>query len=169
VAALMRKICGVETPSDRSTATTMGPTTRDPLIMVLLSDTEPARSSRLTSVGSMADHAGALSAFPTPTPHATRKMAQILASALASGASMAEKNSCTNWVPMSQRRRSKRSAMTPAGIERNNNGPSWANTMRPTTEALPVRSSTYTGSTTFCIHVPMFELNDATHIRRNLG
>ena len=47
--------------------------------------------------------------------------------------------SCVICMEMSQRRRSNLSARTPAKIDRNNSGPSWAKIMMPTREALPVR------------------------------
>lgn len=147
----------------------IGPTTRDPLIIAEFSETEPAMSSRSTNVGSMADHAGAFSALPMPTPSATRKMAQIGASAAANGASNAENASCSNCIAMSHLRRSNRSAITPAGMDKKSSGPSWAKTIRPTIDALSVRSSTYSGSTTFCIHVPMLDENEAIHMRRKSG
>jgi hypothetical protein len=78
--------------------------------------------------------------LPTPTPRATTNIAHNGASAATSGASAIEKHIWTICIAMSHRRRSKRSAMTPAGIDSNSSGPSWANTSRPTTDALPVRS-----------------------------
>ena len=142
VAALNRKNCEVVTPSGASTATMIGPITRLPLIIVEFSEIDPGRSARLTSVGSMADHAGALSALPMPTPSATRNSDQIGASAAASGNSAAENTSWTICIAISQRRRSKRSAITPAGIDSSRSGPSWANTSSPTIDARPVRSYT---------------------------
>ena len=59
--------------------------------------------------------------------------------------------------------------MTPAGIDSSSSGPSCANTSNPTTDALPVRSYTYAGSTTFCIQVPMLLANEPAHMRRKSG
>lgn len=81
----------------------------------------------------------ALSALPMPTPSAVANIAQIGASAAARKNRPTEKASCTSCMATSQRRRSNRSAMTPAGMDSTSSGPSWANTSRPTTEALPVR------------------------------
>ncbi len=39
----------------------------------LFSDNAPGKSTGRTSDGNMADHAGAFSALPTPTPSAARK------------------------------------------------------------------------------------------------
>jgi hypothetical protein len=147
----------------------IGPTTREPLMVSEFSDTEPERSALLTSVGSIADQAGALSALPTPTPRATRKIDQTGASAEASGASAAENASCTSCIAISHLRRSNRSAIRPAGMERKSSGPSWANTITPTSDVLPVRLRMYTGSSTFCIQVPTLEAIEAIHMRRKSG
>ena len=74
VAAFMKKNPAVVTPTCESTATMIGPTTRDPLMTTLLSDSAPGRSTGRTSEGNMADHAGAFRALPIPTPSAARKM-----------------------------------------------------------------------------------------------
>ena len=169
VIALMMKISAIEAPSDRNTTTKIGPTTREPLIIAEFNDTAPGKSINVTSVGNIADHAGELRALPAPTPKATTKIDQVGASPATNGASSAEKESCTSCIAISHLRRSKRSAITPAGIERNSSGPSCAKATRPTSAVLPVRSRMYTGSTTFCIHVPMLDVNDAAHILRNLG
>ena len=117
----------------------IGPTTREPLIPVLLSAIAPDKSSERTSDGSIADHAGALSAFPTPTPKAATKSAQIGGVPSASVASATENESCTTCIEMSHFFRSKRSAMTPAGMDKKSSGPSWAKMSKPTIDALPVR------------------------------
>ena len=142
MAAFSRKNSEVVTPNGASTATMIGPITRLPLIIVEFSEIEPDRSALPTSVGSMADHAGALRALPMPTPRATTNIDQIGASVAARGNSAIEKSIWTICIATSQRRRSKRSAITPAGMESSSSGPSWANTSRPTIEALPVRSYT---------------------------
>jgi hypothetical protein len=136
---LMRKNCAVVTPSTLRPATMIGPTTRDPLMFVELSEIAPGRSCRLTMVGNAADHAGAFKALPMPTPIWTMNSAQIAASRAASGASAAENTSCTDCMAINHFRRSKRSAITPPGIARISSGPSWAKTSRATIDALPVR------------------------------
>ncbi len=117
----------------------MGPTTREPLMTVLLSAIAPDKSSGRTSDGNIADQAGALSAFPIPTPKAAAKSAQIGGVPSASVASATEKESCTTCIEISHFLRLKRSAITPAGIDKNNSGPNWAKMSNPTTDALPVR------------------------------
>jgi len=124
VMALMTKISEIEAPAERSSTTNIGPTTREPLIIAEFNDTAPGRSWRVTSVGNIADHAGEFSAFPAPTPNATAKIDQIGALWATSGASKAENASWTNCMAINHLRRSKRSAMTPAGIDRNSSGPS---------------------------------------------
>ena len=47
----------------------IGATIREPLTTVLLSEIAPGRSSAFTNVGNTADHVGALSAAPMPTPN----------------------------------------------------------------------------------------------------
>ena len=117
----------------------IGPTTRDALMFVELSEIAPGRSCRLTRVGSIADQAGMFNALPMPTPIWTMNSAQIAASWATSGASAAENTSCRVCIAISHLRRSKRSAITPPGMARINNGPSWAKTRRATTDAFPVR------------------------------
>ena len=117
----------------------IGPTTREPLMTVLLSAIAPDKSSGLTSEGNIADHAGALSAFPIPTPKAAAKSAQIGGLPSARVANATEKESCTTCIETSHFLRSKRSAMTPAGMDKKSSGPSWAKMSKPTTDALPVR------------------------------
>jgi hypothetical protein len=55
----MKKKPAVVTPTCESTATMIGPTTRDPLMTTLFSDNAPGKSTGRTSEGNMADHAGA--------------------------------------------------------------------------------------------------------------
>ena len=74
VAAFMKKKPAVVTPTCESTATMIGPTTRDPLMTTLFSDNAPGKSTGRTSEGNMADHAGAFNALPTPTPSAARNI-----------------------------------------------------------------------------------------------
>ncbi len=117
----------------------IGPTTRDPLMLVEFSEIAPGRSCRFTRVGNAADQAGMFNALPMPTPSWTMNNAQIAALWAASGASAAENTNCTDCIAISHLRRSNRSAITPPGIARISSGPSWANTSRATIEALPVR------------------------------
>ena len=44
-------------------------------------------------------------------------------------------------------------------VDRNSSGPSCAKKMIPTNVGEPVSFSVYAPSTTFCIHVPMFDAN----------
>ena len=94
----MKKNCDVVTPQADSTATMMGPITRDPLMSVEFNAIAPDKSCGGTRVGSDADHAGAFNALPMPTPHCMRNSNQIAASFAASGNIMNEKNNCNICV-----------------------------------------------------------------------
>ena len=80
----------------------IGPTTREPLITVEPSASAPGRSSGLTSDGTIADQAGALSALPMPTPSAAANSHQKLASTSASVARSARAVGRVLTVPLSR-------------------------------------------------------------------
>ena len=140
VTALNAKKCQASAPNGANTATRIGPTTREPLMSVEFSDIAPGKSAGGTSDGNIADHAGMFMAPPIPTPSWATNNAQIGASARASTASTTEKLSITICIDANHLRRSTVSAMTPAGIASNNNGPIWAKISSATIDALPVRS-----------------------------
>src|SRR3954449_10162296 len=77
VTALMRKNSDVVTPTVLRPATTIGPTTREPLIIVEFSEMAPDRSCLCTRGGSAADHDGAFNTLRRPTASWTRKSPQI--------------------------------------------------------------------------------------------
>ena len=140
VTALNAKKCHASAPSGAKSATKIGPTTREPLMSVELSDIAPGKSARGTSDGNIADQAGMFIAPPMPTPSWATNNAQIGASTRAKAANTTENTSITTCMAANHLRRSTESAMTPAGMASNNNGPICAKISSATSDALPVRS-----------------------------
>ena len=134
--------------------------TRDRFICTDCSDTAPGRSARGTSVGRIAAIAGALNELPTPIAktHATSATRDGSPPA-ASTARTIDSTNCSTWVMISSLRRSTTSASTPPTVDMNSNGPSCAKNRMPTNTADLVSSYPNAPSSTFCIHVPMFDAN----------
>jgi hypothetical protein len=71
------------------------------------------------------------------------------------------------WQNRTMRRRSKRSAIAPAGIATTSSGRVGAATMRPTHSAEPVSSSMSQAAATVWSREPRLETTDAAHRLRN--
>jgi hypothetical protein len=128
-------------PATARIAASTGPMTRVPLIIAELSEIAPGRSWRCTSSGIDDWNAGALSALAIPMPSCAAKIVQSALS-LATKTAMAMVSNTEHVCMVScSFCFETRSARTPPGIDSTSSGPSWANTIRPTSAGRPVRSS----------------------------
>ena len=110
-----------------------GPTTRERFIWTDCRETAPGMSRFGTSIGRMAEKAGALRALPMPTASTQAKTSPVDGWARdAAHARTREKTSCSTWHPISRRRRSMTSARAPPTMESRKSGPSWAKPRRAT-------------------------------------
>ena len=124
-------------------------------------------SSRGTSWGWIACHAGLDSAVVMPSPNVSRITTEGDASpAAVSSVSSDTTRIAATCAPSRNRRRSKMSASTPAGSDTNSTG------SRPAACAKAVSTVAFGWwmsihwAPTFCIHVPMLETSCAIHSHR---
>ena len=140
VLALMKKMKCVSTPTFMSNAARMGPSTREPFTEADDKLMDPPRSCGFTKLGRTAENAGALNEFPIPTVNWARKRMSKDPSKDVKIPNRMEPTIWMLWAKTSHFLRSNLSAITPAGMDNNSNGPSWAKTKSATMEALSVRA-----------------------------
>ena len=155
-------------PCAASTSPPMaGPTARAMLNATELSVTASAVSARGTSSGTSEFHAGDDSADPIPS--AALDTSSTAGVVHPSHVVIASTNAATVWIDcatMRMRRRSKRSAITPAGSMRRNDGTVNAVVRHASRNAFFVSESISQLSPTSWMNVPTFENTAASQIAR---
>src|SRR3989475_2696114 len=147
-----------------------GPIARPMLMGSAFSATAGSSSDDGTSSAVIACQVGVFIA--TPIPSAKVKASSIVAvmtSANASTASSAAAASIHVWVTISRRRRSTISAIAPAGNPTTRTGRLVALCTRATINGEGESEVIAHAAPTFCIHVPVLEMSEATHSARNTG
>src|SRR5215470_1280662 len=141
-----------------------GPTARLMLIPTLLSATAGGSSSRGTSCGTIACHAGAISAAPAPTRNVkARSSAGVTSPRPTTSANPAVSRVSATCTAISRRRRSRMSASAPAGSPRRKIGSVVATWTRATVSGSGSRPVISQPAAAFCSQVPMLETTVATH------
>ena len=147
-----------------------GPIARLMLMPTLLSEIAACRSSRGTSVGTMACQAGAMSADPAPTRNVKiSRIHGVTASNQTRTPSAATISVRAAFTAMSSQRRSTMSARAPAGRPSSTTGSIVATCTSETMKASCVRPAMSQPAAAFCIHVPMFETTVAIHRAAKTG
>ena len=147
-----------------------GPTARAILIAMLPSPTAAGSSCGGTASGIIACHAGRSIALPAPTASVMTSNIQGWTTPRSvrtpSVAVAANSHTC---AASSTRRRSRTSAIAPAGSSRRNSGSVVAAWTRDTMRGEGASSVISHAAAESCIHVPMFEATSASHRPRNSG
>jgi hypothetical protein len=154
-------------------ATTMparaGPAARAMLKPILPRVTAAGRSSRGTISGMLACQAGALRAAPSPSRKVKVRRIQGVMVPVAVNAHRPKAASVIQiWVTISRRRRSRTSAMAPAGSESRNIGRLVAAWTRATRVGEGVSDVISHDAPTFWNQVPMLEATLAIHSQRKI-
>jgi hypothetical protein len=119
---------------------------------------------------SIACHAGAFIAAPSPKAKVRESNSHgVVASKNVNTPSRVAATNIHPWVANNKRRRSRRSAMAPAGSPIRKTGRVVAACTRATIVGLGARDVISHAAPTFCIQVPMFDATDASQSARNNG
>src|SRR5206468_4380600 len=168
-AALMRNT-GPGPPATMITPAIAGPTARATLIATVPSPTLAGSSSRGTTSGIIACHAGMSTALPAP-------MASVIARSIhgcttpvtvSTPSSAAIRNNQT-WATSKTRRRSRISARAPPGRARRNSGMVVAACTSETISGEGASNVINQAAAESCIHVPMLDTTSEIHRARNNG
>src|SRR3989475_12336050 len=168
-AALSAKTSGARAAA-RRTPPMAGPIARPMLIGSAFSATARVSSDGGTSSGVIACQVGVFIATPIPSANVkTRSVVGVMRSTNAKTASSAVAASIHVWVTSSRRRRSTISATAPAGNPTTRTGRLVALCTRATINGDGESEVIAHAAPTFCIHVPVLEMSEATHSARNTG
>jgi hypothetical protein len=147
-----------------------GPTARAKFRPIPVSATADGRSARGTSSGVVACQAGAFIAAPAPSAKVKISSSHgVIASASATAPSVAEAMNIKVWVTISIRRRSTPSARAPAGRARKKIGRVVAVCISAIITGDEVSDVISQPAPASCIHVPIFEVSEASHRARKSG
>src|SRR5579883_2936369 len=145
-----------------------GPIARAMLNPTEFSATAAGSSSRGTSSGIVADHAGWFSDDPMPNPNVSSSSDHGPIRPISVSTPIAAATaSISDCVKISQRRRSIRSAIAPAGSVIRKTGSVVAVWTSATGSGDVASSVISQEAATVCIHVPTFETTEAIHMARN--
>src|ERR1044072_7430140 len=144
-----------------------GPTARAMLKATLLSETAAVSSLRGTSSGTMACHAGAFIAAPSPSAKvSTSSTTGVVTPASVATASPTAATSIQACEKSSRRLRSMMSASAPAGGASRKGGAVSAVCISATMKGVGASVVISHSAPTLCIHVPTFDATAASHSAR---
>ena len=145
-----------------------GPTERAMLMAMLFNATADCNSSRGTSSGMIAPHAGIIMAMPTPRKKVkSSKINEPVTPVRVRIPSTPAQLAIQTCVPIRNRRRSTMSAMAPAGMASRKNGVLVAACTSETITGVGASEVISHPAPTSCIHEAMFTNRMAIHSMRN--